>query len=438
MAYFAAADTALASLEARVAALEAAAVTPGGTGTGDPFPPEGGINAMSYCHGDGTTDDTAHILSAIAAAAGAPVYVPAGTYRLASTLVVPDGTKLVGEGMTSAWLQGQVAFGSYSTFQDLKIGPASAGVAGLKNVDGANGTSFTRCHFRGGGAASDSSNSSTVNLGDGRDLSNLTFIDCEFERSLGTSWSGASDWTHRENTVSLYAGGCTIDTVTFRRCHFGVSNGGAAGASRMMVEAYTFADAQKRWWWKNLTFTDCEFEASNVHTLDFACGGNGAQGDGVLVEDCLFHGAGVDEKDTAWGQGICLEWPKNIVIRNNTFYRCAESGIQPSYHSAFAADNNLTVTGNVFNFDTAEGGIPATNASCAAFHGANGTITNNTFTYHGDDFIGCVWFTGSYATGNTVTGNTFNVSETQTICRNTGGAADNGEPWTATNTVNRS
>lgn len=425
MAYFAAADTALASLEARVAALEAA------TRVGHDVRDYGAV-------GDGVADDRAAILAAIAAAAGEPVYFPAGTYRLASALTVPSGTTLIGSGMTTAWLCGKVWFGSTSDFTDLKIGPASAGVSGLANTDGANGTSFTRCHFRGGGGTSATWDCPAVSLGGGKDLSNLAFTDCEFERSLGTGWAGSADNLHAYNTVTISVGGCTVDTVTFDGCHLGVSNGVASGAERIMFEAYTFSDDADRWWWKNLTFTDCEFEASNVHTLDFACGGNGAQGDGVLVEDCLFHGAGVDEKDTAWGQGICLEWPKNIVIRNNTFYRCAESGIQPSYHSAFAADNNLTVTGNVFNFDTAEGGIPATNASCAAFHGANGTITNNTFTYHGDDFIGCVWFTGSYATGNTVTGNTFNVSETQTICRNTGGAADNGEPWTATNTVNRS
>ena len=37
----------------------------------------------------------------------------------------------------------------------------------------------------------------------------------------------------------------------------------------MMVEVWTAHGAGN--WWKNMTFTDCEFEASNIAQLDFAC-----------------------------------------------------------------------------------------------------------------------------------------------------------------------
>jgi hypothetical protein len=425
MAYFAAADTALASLEARVAALEAA------TRVGHDVRDYGAV-------GDGVADDRAAILAAIAAAAGEPVYFPAGTYRLASALTVPSGTTLIGSGMTTAWLCGKVWFGSTSDFTDLKIGPASAGVSGLANTDGADGTSFTRCHFRGGGATSDNSNSSTVNLGDGQDLSNLTFTDCEFERSLGTLWSGSADNTHRENTVTLYAMSNTIDTVTFEGCDIGVSNGVASGNQRMGVETWTYDNVSR--WWKNITFKNCHVRPSNITGLDFACYNNSTQGDGVLVEGCTIHGSGVDTKGTAWGQGITLEWPKNVTIRNNTFYRCSDGAIYPDYSNRpnFSAASNLVVTGNIFDFDTSEGGIVCAGAGQFVTHGANGTITGNTFTYHGANLYGCLWFQGADSTGNTVTGNTFNISTTQAIGVNWGGATGNGEPWTATNTVNRS
>ena len=58
------------------------------------------INVLDFgAHADGASDDVAHIQSAITAARGASVYFPAGNYRLASALVVPGGTKLVG----AAW-----------------------------------------------------------------------------------------------------------------------------------------------------------------------------------------------------------------------------------------------------------------------------------------------------------------------------------------------
>jgi hypothetical protein len=395
------------------------------------------------CDNTGESDCVSDILAAVTAykAAGKDgLYFPAGEYLLSSALTVPDGTTLVGSGMTTAWLQGQVWFGSASDFTDLKIGPESAGLAGLKNTDGSDGSSFTRCHFRGGGAESDNDNSSTVNLGDGYDLSNLTFTDCEFERSLGTLWSGSADNTHRENTVTLYAMSNTIDTVTFEGCDIGVSNGVASGNQRMGVETWTYDNVSR--WWKNITFKNCHVRPSNITGLDFACYNNSTQGDGVLVEGCTIHGSGVDPKGTAWGQGITLEWPKNVTIKDNTFYCCTEGAIYPDYSNRpnFSAASNLVVTGNIFDFDTSEGGITAdSNTGMCVTHGSGGTITGNTFIWHGEtNILGCVWFAGEDATGNTCTGNTFNVSATQTICRNTGDAADNGEPWTATNTVNRS
>ncbi|NLE97655.1 MAG: hypothetical protein GX596_06665 [Propionibacterium sp.] len=410
-------------------------VTP--TASASPTPAEG-FNVMDYgARGDGRTDDTARIQSAIAAAHGATVYFPEGTYRLASTLTVPDGARLVGAGMTSTWLQGQVVFGSNSSFTGLKIGPASAGVSGLKNTDGATGTSFTRCHFRGGGAASDARNSSTVNLGDGRDLSNLTFTDCEFERSLGTAWSGAADTTHRDNTVSIYANSCTVDTVTFDSCHLGVSNGVATGAQRMMVEVWTAHGAGN--WWKNITFTGCTFEPSNIHQIDFACYDDSGQGDGVLVEGCTFKGGGLDMKGTLWGYAICLEWPKNVVIRNNHFYRCHEAAIY-SANFGQSYDTKWHITGNTFDWDTAYAGITA-RRGIVVITGASNTVTGNTFNWHGSFSgwanNGCVEFAGAKATRNTVTGNTFSVSQTQRIGNDWGGATGNGSPWTATNTVNR-
>lgn len=63
-------------------------------------PPPTVFNVKNYgAKGDGVTDDVAAILAAIAAAKGATVYLPAGTYKLARTLVVPPHSHLLGDGM---------------------------------------------------------------------------------------------------------------------------------------------------------------------------------------------------------------------------------------------------------------------------------------------------------------------------------------------------
>jgi hypothetical protein len=333
------------------------------------------------------------------------LYFPAGTYLLSSALTVPDGTTLVGSGMTTARLQGQVVFGSTSSFTDLKIGPESAGLAGLANSDGASGSSFTRCHFRGGGGEDDVDHQ-TVTIGKGNDVSDLTFTDCEFERSLGAD----------KNTMIISAQGNTVDTVTFDGCHFGVTNGVAAGAGRMMVEVWTAQGSANKW--QNITFDGCTFEVSTYHQLDFACYGPGytatpsGRGENVLVKDCLFKGAGTGA--TAWGYGICSESAYNITVTGNTFYRCRDGAIW-FINFGWPADNEATITDNVFDYDEDGTGAAAARAVMTLYV-SNATVTGNTLTSSAvldgwpDTFIelnGAENYGIAGGAGNTVTGNTF-------------------------------
>jgi hypothetical protein len=357
-------------------------------------------------------NDAAAIQSALAA--GKPVYVPAGTYRC-SGVAWPDGAVVSGDG-SSSWLQGKVQYGSASKFTDLKIGPASAGTAAIQNLHNASGTSFTRCRFRGGGGSLQE-DYSCVNIGaasgTGPNVANLTFTGCEFERSLGAF-----------NCVSIYAQGCTIDGVTFDGCHFGLSNGVADGSDRMMIECWT--DHGTGNWWRNLTFRGCTFETSDYHQLDFACYGDSGQGDGVLVEGCTFKGGGENIGGTRWGYGICLEWPKNVVIRNNRFQRCDEAAI---YSANFGQSYNTgwSITGNTFDWDAAENGIIA-RRGIVVLTGAGNVVTGNTFIWHGSFSAwasnGCVELSEG-ATGNTITGNAFYISQTQKVVNEWGGASGN-------------
>jgi len=388
--------------------------------------PANSINARDYgALGNGTTDDSAAILRAITAASGRVVYFPAGTYRLANSLTIPDNAKLTGDSMATSWLQGQIIFGSDSTFTDLKIGSASASDAktSVRNVDGATGSNFIRCHFRGGGGTG--SDAQTMALGGGRDLYNTTFTYCEWERSLGTSYNGNTGAA--ENTLSITANGNVVSGVTFENCHLGVSNGVATGAQRMMVEVWTAHGTSN--WWRNITFRGCEFETSNYHQLDFACYGDSGQGSGVLIENCTFHGGGRAPllADRRWGYAICLEWPADVTIRNNHFHRSDEAAVF-SANFGQSYDTHWIITGNVFDWDTAEDNIVA-RRSIIALTSSNNTITGNTFIFHGDFYAwpgnGIVEFGGANATGNDLTNNTFQVSQTQRITNQWNGASGN-------------
>ncbi|KAG2176475.1 hypothetical protein INT43_005715 [Umbelopsis isabellina] len=125
--------------------------------------------------GDGSTDDTAAIQSVLNAYAGCKIiYFPAGTYIISSTVTVPAGSRLVGEGWSVLMAKGS-AFSSMSNPTPmLKIGNAGdTGVAELSdllfstkgaqpgailvqwNLAGSSqgSSGMWDCHFRVGGAA---------------------------------------------------------------------------------------------------------------------------------------------------------------------------------------------------------------------------------------------------------------------------------------------
>ena len=60
-------------------------------------------NNVTYygAKGDGTTDDTTAIKSALTACSGKSCYLPSGTYIISESIEIPSGTKLYGDGLTT-------------------------------------------------------------------------------------------------------------------------------------------------------------------------------------------------------------------------------------------------------------------------------------------------------------------------------------------------
>ena len=119
------------------------------------------VNVLSFgAIGDGTTDDTTAIQAAIDAAAatradgtsGGRVLVPAGTYKVSATLVVPTGVVVSGVGQ-----MGTVIKASSSSVTLARIGPMTGTAFGARferltlHANGSPGCVVTYCAQEGSG-----------------------------------------------------------------------------------------------------------------------------------------------------------------------------------------------------------------------------------------------------------------------------------------------
>ena len=322
------------------------------------------------------------------------MYLPVGTYEITS-ITVPDGLSVTGSGMGTTWLKGKVVYGSDSSFSDLKIG--DAGVSAIVNGNGADSTTFTRCHFRGGGGAW--GNLAVVNFGDssgGPGCSFITLKDCEIERNLGTE---NSSFSNGYNDISLYSQSSTssVHDITLDGCHVGVSNGVATGSPRMGMECFVAAPDHLPW--QNITLRGCVFEATDGTCLDFADQGFAGpmSASGVLVEGCTLKGAGV-LASAPWSNIIAVECPSGVVITGNTIYRSYQAALAMSH--LHASGPGMVITNNNFDFVT-DNGVTPYGYTPISLMGYDNVFTGNTITLNwasrAIDLASC--------TNNVVTGN---------------------------------
>ena len=389
-------------------------------------PPDSAYDVRDYgARGDGTTDDSAALTAAVAAAAtdGGLVYLPAGTYPYPGNdgLDLPDGVKLRGESAATSWLKGRLNFGSRSRISELKIG--DVGTCAVTNAADARGTTFSRCRLHGGGS-SEGVNSSVLYLGGSQgNVSDVVFLDCEIERTSYQPPAGLDAYAANVgNTITIHEfthlpDSGHVDGITFRDCHLGASNGTDTGALRMMMEAYSWDGRTGRAYhgWQDLTFDGCTIEASDGTALDFADGTLTDAGErsarGALVTGCTFLGA---RKDDAFGHGgttIVYEGPSDIVIKKNLFYAVPQNVIGGSHVLEGKDSPGLLIQGNTFDMTKSPTGLKhEREQACINLVGYDSRVVDNTFIY--DAGMGVLINGGGgntvfAAVGNLISDNTF-------------------------------
>jgi Pectate lyase superfamily protein len=355
--------------------------------------------------GDGRTDDTTAFRRAMRAAvkAHATLYVPRGAYKL-SDLSLPNGLAITGAGPRVSWLKGRILFGSNQHISRLKLG--KAGDSAVHNRNGASGTTFTACRFRGGSPGAPDGYFNTIALGGDGSVDHITFKDSEVERNLGAG-----------NNISIVedgssAGGAHVSDITFDGLHVGVSNGRTdiprnIGGPRAGIEVYTYPASGNVAYhgWSNVNILNSVFEATDSFCVDLAdaplASGQRASGPARVAGNTL--------KGGGWGGGvfgytIAIEAPKGVVIENNTIYRGGNRALGVGWTSGLPS--GYIIRDNVFPLDYDNGITPDSSpyAPLITLGGSGGTFSGNTVTTdEGGYVLQLLDFSDDTVTGNTFT-----------------------------------
>lgn len=260
------------------------------------------VSALAYgAKGDGIHDDTTAIrraIKAVQARGGGTVRLPRGTYRVTS-ITLPTGVNLAGDGMRRSWLKGRIEVGSRSRVSDLKVGVDGASF-GFTN--GATKTSLERVAFTGGGGLG--GDGSVISLPSRRGASFITFLGCTINAN-----------PHGGNGVSVCDNGwlgATYHDIVWQRCHF-------LGSPRMDFECIQRPDRVHAvtTGYYNINLIACVFEPSGSEAVSFdgsaLCGRS-------MISGCTIKGAGNDPS-ADYGSGLEINGPTNFTVQNTTIYR---------------------------------------------------------------------------------------------------------------------
>ncbi|NLE23132.1 MAG: hypothetical protein GX624_10220 [Actinobacteria bacterium] len=317
------------------------------------------VSALEYgATPDDDGDDTAAILAALrdVAGTGVGVHLPAGLYRV-TTLRVPDGSRLVGDGARSRLLGG-VELGARCRVSDLTVG---ADGRAFRFADGATRCLLTRVTFVGGGSTGSGDDHGVIRFTDDRTASHIAFTDCVIGANSADG-NGVS-------IVDQGWEGATYHDLTWRRCVF-------KGSPRMSFECIQRPDGvhPMTTGYHSIDLIDCVFEPSGSETVSFDAVHEGGSS---RITGCTFLGAGWNDA-YPWKQTVEFNRATDMVFSGNTVYRGL--GAMINHNGVPGEPDGTVISDNVFDATVAYiPKAPSREIQLIYFNNVNGArFTRNT------------------------------------------------------------
>jgi hypothetical protein len=319
------------------------------------------LNVKDYgAKGDGTTDDTAAILAAIAdiPSEGGVLYFPKGTYLISGTLVVSNGTKMVGEGVNASVIQ--LANGSNCDMvQSTGFATLTGNNKWLTSDGVVHGIGFDGLRFN-GNKANQSSGRGVALYAKRITVGELLIMDCHdvgWYSECGDK-SGQTDWTDLpESKINcLRVRNCGGDGIVWNGPHdaridtlLPSSNGGRGAVFERTVGMSTG-----------------ESDVGFIHSY-------GNTGQGIYISaSCRIRGNELIGESNG-GEGIYIDGWNSQIAMVQAYSNCTSSG---SYQVVVTGNGNILDNVKIEKCAAAVGGLQITGAQNSVNVTADGNATS--------------------------------------------------------------
>jgi hypothetical protein len=188
----------------------------------------------------------------------------------------------------------------------------------------------------------------------------ITFRDCIIE----TNGDGVG------NGVKIVDRGGTVHDILFEGCHI-------MSQPRMGFECIN-RPGSRSGGYSNVNLVGCTFEPQGSEAISFDDDSNGKAGQSV-IQGCVIKGAGIN-RDYPWGQGLEINGPTNMTVRDSRFYACR--GDIWNLRMSIDAPCGWVFSGNVIDASTRYQSVAMdSTAGCvAAVNIVGGVFSQNSIT----------------------------------------------------------
>ncbi len=223
---------------------------------------------------------------------------------------------------------------------------------------------YENCRFTGGSADITSGGVLSIT----KPCSNIVFRNCVIDSGPGQG-------------IKIVDYGATVHDIRFENCTI-------RSQPCMGFECISRPTAGRSGGYQRIDLINCTFEPQGSEAVSYDCDGDPRQCGNCLIDGVLIKGAGTNPN--YWGQGLEINGPTNMTVRNTTIYRTRSCAL--NLNGKGVADCGWTFSDCLFDMTTSFQRMPHdASAGILVPFGMNGALFSRCTFNAGDVAWGNAW-----------------------------------------------